>query len=149
MLKSIIQDKNVRGEFLFHQTAGAPAIGANSSMGVAGVHKDLRLIASNFDGNLCTCLKDDALVDRLSAVAARKNSGLQTALSHALRQIFHHGSLSSAAHPDTSNADHWSVQAACRRNIAALLPARARNPKLRKQPQDGFVRTRWVSPGHS
>src|SRR5260370_41285013 len=139
MLKPIIQDKNIRGEFLFHQMAGAPAIGANSSMGVAGVYEDLRLIAGNFDGNFRTSLDNNALLDRLSAVAARKNSGLQTALSHALRQVFDHGSFPCATHPDTSNADHWRVQVPCTRNVAALLAARARNPKLRKQPQDGFA----------
>src|SRR5258708_36823627 len=138
MLKPIIQDKNIRGEFLFHQMAGAPAIGANSSMGVAGVYEDLRLIAGNFDGNFRTSLDNNALLDRLSAVAARKNSGLQPALSHALRQIFDHGSLARAAHPDASNADHWRVQAPGRRNIPALLPARARHPEPRKQPPDGL-----------
>src|SRR5207237_9364476 len=118
MLKPIIQDKNIRGEFLFHQMAGAPAIGANSSMGVAGLYEDLRLIASNFDGNFRTSLDNNALLDRLSAITARKNGGLQTALSHALRQIFDHGSLAGATHPDTSNADHWRVQVPCRVNIA-------------------------------
>src|SRR5260370_39229162 len=144
MLKPIIQDKNIRSEFLLHQMAGAPAIGANSSMGVAGVHKDLRLIAGNFDGNFRTSLDNNALLDRLSAVAARKNGGLQPALSHALRQVFDHGSLARAAHPDTSNADHWRVQVPCRVNVAALLPARARNPKLRKQPTDGVALTGCV-----
>src|SRR5205807_279812 len=33
VLKSIIEDKNIRGEFLFHQPAGRPAIRANSCMG--------------------------------------------------------------------------------------------------------------------
>src|SRR5258708_15105905 len=148
MLKPIIQDKNIRGEFLFNQMAGAPAIGANSSMGVAGVHKDLRLIASNFDGNFRTSLDNNALLDRLSAIAARKNGGLQTALSHALRQVFDHGSFTCATHPDTSNADHWRVQAPRRRNIAALLPARARNPKIRKHPQDRLGYALSVSPGN-
>src|SRR5258708_39411419 len=111
MLKPIIQDKNIRGEFLFHQMAGAPAIGANSSMGVAGVHKDLRLIAGNFDGNFRTSLDNNALLDRLSVVAARKNGGLQPALTPPLRQRFDPGGITCATHPNTYNAETCRVHA--------------------------------------
>ena len=82
VLKTVVQQEDVRPVFLFEQAAGHKTVGADARVGVARLHEDLRLVSGEADGRGFSRLHQNRGFDGAAAISARKNRGMMAA-SHA------------------------------------------------------------------
>ena len=99
-----------------------------------GADKNLRLVTSLSCCDGGSGRHHDDLFNRLPAITASQNGGLQPLVAQLFSEQFHHWSLTRAAHANAADADHRRPELQGLRNVPLLLSASGPDPEPRKKP---------------
>src|SRR5207244_1005333 len=110
MLKTIVEQKKIRREFLFHSLADRESIPSDADVCVARANEHLRFVSSQRDAGFSAARNNGDRLSGAPSITPREDCRIATCFAKASRDMRNHRRFPCPAHRQSADAYYRSLQ---------------------------------------